>query len=255
MIRTKINEQIAAAKVRLISQDGKQLGVVNFKQALHTARSQSLDLVLMTADANPPVCKILDFKKHVFDKKKQQGQAKRNHKRTILKEIKFRPDTEDGDYKVKTKRLVKFLTGGDRAKVTIRFRGREVVYKERGYDMLKRIENDLGNIAEVEQQSKLEGKLLITVFKPISGKLNKAKNKAGKAEATAGTSGTNKADKTDKTVNTTDATSSADRQADKVKYKQTAKVATPQPRVADTNRPQESTPIKAKLTTPKVATN
>ena len=168
MAKTKINEQIEADKVRLISTDGKQLGIFDFNKALHTARKEKKDLVLMTDVSDPPVCKILDFKKHIFEKKKQLGQAKRNNRRTILKEIKLRPDTEEGDYQVKLKRLFKFLNAGDRVKVTIRFRGREVVYKERGYKMLERVQNDLGELAEVEQQSKLEGKLLITVLKPSS---------------------------------------------------------------------------------------
>lgn len=173
--RIKINEYIKAEEVRLISSEGEQMGVMSFQEALRAARTKDMDLVLMTEEAKPPVCKVMDFKKHIFEKKKQQGQAKRNHKRTILKEIKFRPDTGEGDYQVKLKRLIKFLTAGDRAKVTIRFRGREVVYKNRGFDMVERVTNDLIDIAEVEQSGKMEGKLLITVFKPLGkGKMKQA---------------------------------------------------------------------------------
>lgn len=167
MRKIKINQNIEADKVLLISSDGKQLGVFKFHDALQQAQKQELDLVLMSGESNPPVCKILDFKKRIFEKKKQIGSAKKNVKRTSVKEIKFRPDTEQGDYNVKTKRLIKFLDAGDRVKVTIRFRGREIVYKERGYEMLVRIEKHLSGIADIEQKSKLEGKLLTAVFKPI----------------------------------------------------------------------------------------
>lgn len=151
----------------LIANNGEQLGVFPLHEALQKARQQEMDLVLMSDQTSPPVCKILDFKKRVFEKKKQLGSAKKNSKRTGLKEIKFRPDTDQGDYNVKTKRLVKFLEAGDRVKVTIRFRGREIVYKERGYDMLTRIEKQFGDMAEIEQKSKLEGKLLTAVFKSL----------------------------------------------------------------------------------------
>ena len=142
------------------------MGIIKFDDALRQAKKLNMDLVLMSGDAKPLVCKILDYKKHIFEKKKQLGQAKKKHKRTFLKEVKFRPGTEQGDYDVKLKKLIKFLNAGDRAKVTIRFRGREVVYKDRGYDMLKRIETDLEGIADLEQKTKLEGKLMVTVFKP-----------------------------------------------------------------------------------------
>ena len=166
MNKVKINDQIKTDKVRLISDKGEQMGIIKFDDALRQAKKLNMDLVLMSGDAKPLVCKILDYKKHIFEKKKQLGQAKKKHKRTFLKEVKFRPGTEQGDYDVKLKKLIKFLNAGDRAKVTIRFRGREVVYKDRGYDMLKRIETDLEGIADLEQKTKLEGKLMVTVFKP-----------------------------------------------------------------------------------------
>ena len=166
MNKVKINDQIKTDKVRLISDKGEQMGIIKFDDALRQAKKLNMDLVLMSEDAKPLVCKILDYKKHIFEKKKQLGQAKKKHKRTFLKEVKFRPGTEQGDYDVKLRNLIKFLNAGDRAKVTIRFRGREVVYKDRGYDMLKRIEVDLEGIADLEQKTKLEGKLMVTVFKP-----------------------------------------------------------------------------------------
>ena len=157
------------------------MGIIKFDDALRQAKKLNMDLVLMSGDAKPLVCKILDYKKHIFEKKKQLGQAKKKHKRTFLKEVKFRPGTEQGDYDVKLKKLIKFLNAGDRAKVTIRFRGREVVYKDRGYDMLKRIETDLEGIADLEQKTKLEGKLMVTVFKPTLKK--KATKPSPDAEA------------------------------------------------------------------------
>ena len=168
MAKAKINNQIEANRIRLISSDGEQLGIVSFSEGLKKAQLLEMDLVLMSEDAKPPVCKILDYKKHNFERKKMLSQVKRNNKRTVLKEVKFRPDTGQGDYEVKLKRLNKFLSAGDRVKVTIRFRGREVVYKERGYELLERIAEQLGDLADVEQKSKLEGKLLVTVFKPVS---------------------------------------------------------------------------------------
>lgn len=174
MDKAKINNQIETDKVRLISASGKQMGIMRFEDALRSAQKENMDLVLMAEDAQPPVCKILDYKKHVFEKKKQLGQAKKKRKKTGLKEVKFRPGTEQGDYDVKLKHLFKFLQNGDRVKVTIRFRGREVMYKERGYEMLKRIEDALADIATLEQATKMEGRLLVTVFKPS------LKNKAAK---------------------------------------------------------------------------
>ena len=167
MREPKINEQITAERVRLIDLKGKQLGIINFVDALARAQRSNVDLVQVSEDSVPPVCKLLDYKKYIFDKKKKRSLSKRKHKRTVLKEVKFRPATEEGDYQVKLKNLSRFLEQGDRAKITIRFRGREVIYKDQGYEVLNRIVGDLAGIAEPEQESKLEGKQLMTVLRPI----------------------------------------------------------------------------------------
>jgi translation initiation factor IF-3 len=152
--------------VRLIAADGKQVGVVPLKDALTMARESELDLVEISPDAEPPVCKIMDFGKHVYEAKKQQNAAKKNQVRTQVKEMKFRPGTEEGDYQVKLRNLVRFLEHGDKAKVTLRFRGREMAHQEIGMELIKRIETDLDAIGIVEQHAKMEGRQLTMVVAP-----------------------------------------------------------------------------------------
>ncbi len=129
-----------------------------------------MDLVLMAADANPPVCKIMDYGKHVFELKKQKAAAKKKQKITHVKEIKFRPGTEEGDYQVKLRNLIRFLEAGDKAKVTVRFRGREMAHQEIGIELLKRIEADLDEYGNVEQFPKMEGRQLHMVIAPLKRK-------------------------------------------------------------------------------------
>ncbi len=124
----------------------------------------------MAADANPPVCKIMDYGKHVFELKKQKAAAKKKQKITHVKEIKFRPGTEEGDYQVKLRNLIRFLESGDKAKVTVRFRGREMAHQEIGIDLLKRIEADLAEYGNVEQFPKMEGRQLHMVIAPLKRK-------------------------------------------------------------------------------------
>jgi translation initiation factor IF-3 len=152
--------------VRLIAADGVQVGVVPLKEALQMARESELDLVEISPDAEPPVCKIMDFGKHVYEAKKQQNAAKKNQVRTQVKEMKFRPGTEEGDYQVKLRNLVRFLEHGDKAKVTLRFRGREMAHQEIGMELIKRIEADLDVIGVVEQHAKMEGRQLTMVVAP-----------------------------------------------------------------------------------------
>lgn len=130
------------------------------------ARESELDLVEISPDAEPPVCKIMDFGKHVYEAKKQQNAAKKNQVRTQVKEMKFRPGTEEGDYQVKLRNLVRFLEHGDKAKVTLRFRGREMAHQEIGMELIKRIEADLEAWGTVEQHAKMEGRQLTMVVAP-----------------------------------------------------------------------------------------
>ncbi len=159
------NDQITADPVRLIGADGEQVGVVSLSEARAAAEAASLDLV-MIADADPVVCKIMDYGKHVFEAKKQKSAQKKKQKRTQVKEIKFRPGTEEGDYQVKLRNLVRFLENGDKAKVTLRYRGREMAHQEIGMELLKRVEADLAELGNVEQFPKMEGRQLTMVIAP-----------------------------------------------------------------------------------------
>ena len=161
-----INENITAREVRLIGADGQQIGVVSLDEALRQADEAKLDLVEISADAVPPVCRFMDSGKHLFEKKKQAAAAKKNQHQQQIKEIKFRPGTEEGDYQVKLRNLVRFLNEGDKAKVSLRFRGREMAHQELGMELLKRVENDLAEIGTVEQHPKLEGRQLMMVIAP-----------------------------------------------------------------------------------------
>lgn len=160
------NDEITAAKVRLIGAEGEQVGIVPIQQAKAAAQEASLDLVLIVPDAEPPVCKIMDYGKHVFDARKQQAAQRKKQKQTQLKEVKFRPGTEEGDYQVKLRNLIRFLEDGDKAKVSLRFRGREMAHQELGMELLKRVEGDLADYGTVEQHPKMEGRQLIMVLAP-----------------------------------------------------------------------------------------
>jgi translation initiation factor IF-3 len=150
----------------LIGADGEQVGVVSIADALDAAVAVKLDLVEIAPDADPIVCKILDYGKHVFEAKKDKAAAKKKQRRTQVKEMKFRPGTEDGDYQVKLRNLTRFLEDGDKAKVTLRFRGREMAHQELGMELLKRIEEDLAEMAVVELHPKMEGRQLTMVLAP-----------------------------------------------------------------------------------------
>ena len=161
-----INQFIKAEKVRLISQTGEQLGVVELKEALAKAKDQELDLVQMNKDSDTPVCKMMDYGKHLFDQKKQKAASKKKTKKTQLKEIKFRPGTDENDYQIKMRNIIKFLYDGDKSKITMRFRGRELAHKEIGLNLLKRVESDLVDIANVEQEPISEGRQFVMLLSP-----------------------------------------------------------------------------------------
>lgn len=164
--RTPINHEIRAPQVRLIDQDGKQVGVVSLREALAAAEAVALDLVEITAEADPPVCRIMDFGKHVFELKQKKKDAKKKQRQIQVKEIKLRPGTEEADYQVKLKAMVRFLEDGDKTKVTLRFRGREMAHQELGLKQLQRIEADLSELGVVEQHPKMEGKMMVMVIAP-----------------------------------------------------------------------------------------
>ena len=139
-------------------------------EAIEAAQKETLDLVEISPDAQPPVCKIMDYGKHVFDIKKKVALQKKKQKQTQVKEMKFRPGTDEGDYQIKLRNLVRFLENGDKAKITLRFRGREMAHQQLGMDMMKRVEADLEELAQVEQYPKIEGRQMTMVLAPRSKK-------------------------------------------------------------------------------------
>tara|TARA_B100001029_G_scaffold164573_1_gene155565 strand:- start:475 stop:975 length:501 start_codon:yes stop_codon:yes gene_type:complete len=161
-----INEEIKTDQIRLIGADGQQLGIVSLNEALNKATEASLDLVQMAKDGNPLVCKLMDHGKHIFDVKKQKAASRKKQKRIQIKEIKFRPVTEENDYQIKVNKIKSFLNDGNKAKITLRFRGREMAHQDIGLDLLKRVENDLETIATVEQFPTLEGRQLVMMMSP-----------------------------------------------------------------------------------------
>ncbi len=152
--------------MRLIGADGGQVGVVSRDEALDEAKRAGLDLVLIAPEAEPPVVKVMDYGKHLFELKKTKAAQRKKQKQIQVKEMKFRPGTEEGDYQVKLRNLVRFLEDGDKAKVSLRFRGREVVHPEIGMNLMSRIETDLEEFGAVETQPKFEGRQMIMVLAP-----------------------------------------------------------------------------------------
>lgn len=150
--------------MRLIDAEGEQVGVVSISEAQQIAEDAELDLVEIVPNAEPPVCRVMDYGKFLFEQNKKKHAAKKKQKQIHVKEVKFRPGTEDGDYQIKLKNLIKFLSNGDKAKITLRFRGREMVHQELGVKMLKRIEADLEEYGVVEQFPKMEGRQMVMVM-------------------------------------------------------------------------------------------
>jgi translation initiation factor IF-3 len=152
--------------VRLIDENGEQKGIMSRQEAIDIAKDLRLDVVEVSPNADPPVCRIMDFGKYLFEENKKANSAKKKQKQIQVKEVKFRPGTEEGDYQVKLRNLVRFLEAGDKAKVTMRFRGREMAHKEVGREKLDRVVKDLEELATVEQQPKFEGRQMVMVFAP-----------------------------------------------------------------------------------------
>jgi translation initiation factor IF-3 len=165
-----INKFIKADKVRLISSSGEQLGIQSLDEALSIAKKESLDLVQLNDDKQTPVCKLMNYGKHLFDKKKQKSASKKKQKKTQVKEVKFRPGTEENDYQIKLKKITKFLSEGDKAKITMRFRGREMAHQNIGFELLKRVEEDLTGVGAVEQAPLSEGRQLVMLLSPSKTK-------------------------------------------------------------------------------------
>ena len=161
-----MNEDIESSEVRLIGSDGSQVGVVSIQEALETAQQDGLDLVEIVPDAEPPVCKVMDYGKHIFDIKKKNALQKKKQKQTQVKEMKFRPGTDQGDYEIKLRNLVRFLENGDKAKVTLRFRGREMAHVELGQKLLERVVEDTLELGKVDEIPKVEGRQMVMIINP-----------------------------------------------------------------------------------------
>ncbi|GMQ88414.1 MAG: translation initiation factor IF-3 [Gammaproteobacteria bacterium] len=152
--------------MRVVGAEGEQLGVITLEEAQGIADEASLDLVEISPQAEPPVCKVMDYGKFRFEEQKKRQASRKKQKQIQVKEIKFRPGTDIGDYNVKLRNLTKFLTEGDKVKVTLRFRGREMAHQELGRDLLKRVEGDLEELGTVEQFPKMEGRQMVMVLAP-----------------------------------------------------------------------------------------
>ncbi|HMV52788.1 MAG TPA: translation initiation factor IF-3 [Rhodocyclaceae bacterium] len=163
----RLNHEITAPEVRLIGEEGEQIGIVAIRRALELADEAGVDLVEIAPLAQPPVCRIMDFGKFKYAEAKKAHEAKLKQKQIQVKEIKFRPGTDEGDYQIKLRNLIKFLQEGDKTKVTLRFRGREMAHQEFGVRLLERVKGDLEPYGTVEQFPKMEGRQLVMVIAPI----------------------------------------------------------------------------------------
>ena len=170
-------------QVRVIAENGDQLGIMNTREAVTLARTQGLDLVEVAATADPPVCRIIDFGKFTYEQKKKASEAKKKQVIITVKEVKFRPGTDDHDYNFKMKHARDWLGEGDKVKATIFFRGREITHRELGAELLGRLEKDLVEVAEVEQRPKMEGNQMFLIFAPKRHKSPKQQEQAKQEQA------------------------------------------------------------------------
>jgi translation initiation factor IF-3 len=168
-----LNGEITAPEVRLVGQEGEQLGIVSIAEAMKMAEEAEVDLVEIAPTAQPPVAKLMDFGKFKYREAKKAHEAKLKQKQIQVKEVKFRPGTDEGDYKIKLRNLIKFLEEGDKAKITLRYRGREMAHQEFGYRLIERVKKDLELFSTVEQFPKMEGRQLVMVLAPKKGKVLK----------------------------------------------------------------------------------
>ncbi|WGT49848.1 translation initiation factor IF-3 [Thioclava nitratireducens] len=161
-----MNGRIRAPEIRLIGAEGENVGVVSPREAMAMAEEAGLDLVEISPNANPPVCKIMDFGKFKYEQQKREAEARKKQKTIEIKEVKFRPGTDVHDYDVKMRNVVKFLENGDKVKVTLRFRGREMAHQDLGLELLNRVRSDVGELGKVENMPKLEGRQMVMMIAP-----------------------------------------------------------------------------------------
>ena len=167
-IGPRINESITASEVRVISSTGKQLGILSIREALNQAEDEGFDLIEISPNARPPVCKIIDYGKLKYKEQKSKKEAKKKQKTIEIKEIKMRPGIDKHDYNVKIKALSKFINGGNKVKISLRFRGREIEHKDLGFNLLNKLTEEVANFAEVEVHPKSEGRQIMMVLVPVS---------------------------------------------------------------------------------------
>ena len=163
----RLDEDIAYDRIRLVSETGEQLGIITSDEARTIAEERGMDLVEIAPNAEPPVCRLMDYGKYLYASAKKRQESKKKQKQITVKEIKFRPGTDIGDYDIKVRNLTRFLDAGNKVKVTLRFRGREMAHQELGMEMLKRVEEDLKEIGVVEQMPKMEGRQMVMVLAPV----------------------------------------------------------------------------------------
>jgi translation initiation factor IF-3 len=164
--RQRTNEAIKVDKVFLIGLEGEQMGVISIQEALEKAKQANMDLVEVSPNATPPVCKILDYNRHQFQKSKKKTQQVKGSKREKVRVMMFRPVIDVGDYQVKCRKIKAFLESGDKVRAVVRFRGREVAFEQKGYDLLERIKEDVADLAQVDNNPKLEGKQIVMLLTP-----------------------------------------------------------------------------------------
>ncbi|WP_153100525.1 translation initiation factor IF-3 [Paraburkholderia hayleyella] len=162
----RINGEITAPEVRLVGVENEPLGIVKLADAFRMSEQQDVDLVEIAPQAEPPVCRLMDYGKFKYQEAKKQHEAKLKQKVVQVKEVKFRPGTDDGDYNVKLRNLIRFLDDGDKTKITLRFRGREMAHQEIGMRVLERLRTDLDEVGQVEQMPKMEGRQMVMVLSP-----------------------------------------------------------------------------------------
>jgi translation initiation factor IF-3 len=162
----RVNDQIESPQIRLIDQNGEMMGVVSLHKGLQMAYEAGLDLVEISPNADPPVCKLLDIGKYKYEQQKKQNEARKKQKVIEIKEIKMRPGIDDHDYEVKKRAMLRFLEDGDKVKITLRFRGREMVHHDLGAKVLERVRNDLAEVAKVEMSPRMEGRQMTMVVAP-----------------------------------------------------------------------------------------
>ncbi len=164
----RVNSRIRAPEIRLIGPDGQNVGVVKPERALELAEQVGLDLVEISPNATPPVCKIMDFGKYKYETQKREAEAKKKQKTIEVKEVKFRPNTDSHDYDVKMRNVTRFLEAGDKVKVTLRFRGREMAHQNLGRELLERVAEDVKDLGKVENMPKMEGRQMVMMIGPLN---------------------------------------------------------------------------------------